>query len=71
MSVVSMKQMIPLKFCKLEALWDSYNLARKYRKSHGLYINHLTLKISLVILLIVCHTIHIMLVWRIWNWINQ
>ena len=33
-------------------------------------INPLTSKISLVILLTVCHTIHMMLVWRIWNWIN-
>ena len=34
-------------------------------------VNPLTPKISWVILLTVCHTIHIMLVWRIWNWINQ
>ena len=30
----------------------------------------LTPKISLIILLTVCNTIHMMLVWRIWNWIN-
>ena len=39
--------------------------------SHELPVpNPLTPKISLIILLTVCHTIHIMLVWRIWNWIN-
>ena len=35
------------------------------------YINPLTPKISLVILLTVCHTIHMILIWRIWYWINQ
>ena len=30
-------------------------------------LNPLTLKISLVILLTVCHTISVMLGWRIWN----
>ena len=34
-------------------------------------VNPLTPKISLVILLTVCHTILAMLVWRIWNWVNQ
>ena len=34
-------------------------------------LNPLTPKISLVILLTVCHTIQVMLVRRIWNWINQ
>ena len=34
-------------------------------------LNPLTLKMSWVILLTVCHTIYVMLVWRIWNWINQ
>ena len=29
------------------------------------------LTLSLVILLAVCHTIYVMLVWRIWNWINH
>ena len=33
-------------------------------------LNPLTPKISLVILLTVCHTILVMLVWRIWYWIN-
>ena len=33
-------------------------------------LNPLTPKISLVILLTVCHMILIMLVWRIWYWIN-
>ena len=34
-------------------------------------INPLTTMISLVILLTVCLTVHAMLIWRIWNWINQ
>ena len=34
-------------------------------------LNPLTLKILLLILLTVCHEINRMLVWRIWNWINQ
>ena len=34
-------------------------------------LNPLTPKLSWVILLIVCHTIYVMLVWRIWNRINQ
>ena len=29
-----------------------------------------TTKISLVILLTVCHTVLVMFVWRIWYWIN-
>ena len=29
-----------------------------------------TPKISLVILLTVCHTVLVMFVWRIWYWIN-
>ena len=33
-------------------------------------LNPLTLKISLVILLTVCQMILIMLVWRMWYWIN-
>ena len=32
--------------------------------------NPFTSKISLVILLTVCHTVLVMLVWRIWFWIN-
>ena len=36
----------------------------------GKSLNPVTPKISLVILLTVCHTIHIMLDWRIWNWVN-
>ena len=37
--------------------------------SHGYHmcLNPLTLKMSWVILLTVCHTIYVMLVWRIWN----
>ena len=33
-------------------------------------LNPLTPKISLVILVTVCHTVLVMLVWRIWYWIN-
>ena len=33
-------------------------------------VNSLTPKISLVILLTVCYTVLVMLVWRIWYWIN-
>ena len=38
-------------------------------KMHAL-INPFTPKISIVILLTVCYTILVMLVWRIWSWIN-
>ena len=34
-------------------------------------LNPLTTKILLVILFTVCHTIYVMSVWRIWNWINR
>ena len=43
-----------------------YNLDKEWQ-----VFNPLTPKISSVILPTVCHTIHVMLVWRIWNWINQ
>ena len=33
-------------------------------------VNPLTPKVSLVILLTVCQTVLVMLVWRIWFWIN-
>ena len=33
-------------------------------------LNPLTPKFSLVILVTVCHTVFVMLVWRIWYWIN-
>ena len=33
-------------------------------------INTLTLKISLIILLTVCHTVLVMFFWRIWYWIK-
>ena len=36
----------------------------------SLHLNPLTLKISLVILLTVCHIVLVTLVWRIWYWIN-
>ena len=35
-----------------------------------IHFNHLTPKISLVILLTVCSIVLVMLVWRIWYWIN-
>ena len=38
-------------------------------KMHAL-INPFTSKMSIVILLTVYHTILVMLVWRIWSWIN-
>ena len=38
-------------------------------KMHAL-INPFTSKISIVILRTVCHTILVMVVWRIWSWIN-
>ena len=38
-------------------------------KMHAL-IDPFTSKMSIVILLTVCHTILVMLVWRIWSWIN-
>ena len=38
-------------------------------KMHAL-IDPFTPKISIVILLTVCYTILVMLVWRIWSWIN-
>ena len=41
---------------------------KKNCKMHAL-INPFTSKISIVILLTVCHTILVMLVWRIWSWI--
>ena len=37
---------------------------------HAFFFNPLTPKISLETLLTVCHTFLVMLVWRIWYWIN-
>ena len=42
-----------------------------YINDYHTCLNPLALKISLVILLTVCHTIHVMLGWRIWNRIDQ
>ena len=42
----------------------------EYDKETEVYINPLTPKISLVILLTVCHTVLVMLIWRIWYRIN-
>ena len=39
------------------------------RVESGLLLNAFTPKI-LVVLLIVCHTVLVILVWRIWYWIN-
>ena len=36
----------------------------------SIMMNHFTSKISLVTLPTVCHTILILLVWRVWYWIN-
>ena len=38
--------------------------------SWWLFVNPLTPKILLVILLTICHTILMMSIWRIWYWIN-
>ena len=46
------------------------NNARKVKLIPESRINPLTPKISLVILLTVCHTVLVMLVLRIWYWIN-
>ena len=45
-------------------------MAHKTQLSGTDVLNPLTLKISLVILLTVCHTVLVMLVWRIWDGIN-
>ena len=45
-------------------------MAHKAQLSGTDVLNPLTLKISLVILLTVCHTVLVMLVWRIWDGIN-
>ena len=41
-----------------------------FTESPSFKFNPLTTMISLVILLTVCHTVLVMLVWRIWYWIN-
>ena len=59
-------------FLVLITFW--HHLWSKTEQTHwamwNLFINPLTPKISLVILLTVCHTVLVMLVWRIWDWIN-
>ena len=45
-------------------------MAYKAQLSGTDVLNPLTLKISLVILLTVCHTVLVMLVWRIWDGIT-
>ena len=61
-----MKKMFPIgskriQTRKFATLWNCTN-----KRS----INPFTHKISVGILLTVCHTILMMLVWRIWSWIN-
>ena len=50
----------------------SYGDTNNYNLVPGAFpsFNSFTPKISSVILLTVCHTILMMLVWRIWYWIN-
>ena len=45
-------------------------LIRKLKEKNFSFINLLTPKISLVILLTVFHVVLLVLVWRIWYWIN-
>ena len=54
----------PLDRCQLQEGSEKYN-----GMSRNVF-NPLTPKISLAILLTVCHTVLVMLVWRIWYWIN-
>ena len=50
---------------------DLKHLAPQTNGRSGILHNLLIPKISLEILLTVHHKIYVMLVWRIWNWINQ
>ena len=50
--------------CHIE---QCFTLSRMYV---CLELNPLTPKISLLILLTLCHTVLLMLVWRMWYWIN-
>ena len=45
-------------------------LLNRHTATRNLFVNPLTLKISLVILLTVYHTVLVRSVWRIWYWIN-
>ena len=53
---------------QIHATWLHY---RKEKDKTIISLIPLTPKISLVILLTVCHTVLVMIVWRIWYWINS
>ena len=50
--------------------WFSVSWSNNMKTIHKRWLNPLPPKIALVILLTVCHTVLVMLVWRIWDWIN-
>ena len=60
-----------MKIIRIKAYLENLQIqfTRKNCKMHAL-INPFTSEMSIVILLTVCHTILVMLVWRIWSWIN-
>ena len=62
-------QCINITTSKLSCPWIGWYTAGKGEVCRQL--SPLTPKISWVILSTVCHTIYVMIVWRIWNWINQ
>ena len=49
---------------------ESHHQILSLRQCSGSWVNPLTPMVSLVILLTVCHTILMMLVLRVWYWIN-
>ena len=60
-----------MKIIRIKAYLENLHMqfTEKNCKMHAL-INPFTSEMSIVILLTVCHTILVMLVWRIWSWIN-
>ena len=60
-----------MKIIRIKAYLENLQIqfTRKNCEMHAL-INPFTSEMSIVILLTVCHTILVMLVWRIWSWIN-
>ena len=60
-----------MKIIRIKAYLENLQIrfTRKNCEMHAL-INPFTSKMSIVILLTVCHTILVMLVGRIWSWIN-
>ena len=78
MSKEEMAGDLTLMNCTLNSYFSCFKCNKKTRTiycSHifrvqKLPLHPLTPKISLVILLTVCHTVLMMLVWRIWYWIN-